>query len=230
MTRVPNRFALHATLAVSLPLLSLAGCQAPSAAPALGDAPPAALAPSEPMRYVAAPTALKLDSVTATINPTSANRAIDGNTDTHWNSGQAVKPVFRLTLAARAELTSRKIKLNPNVGSYTVETSDDAQSWKVALTGQKNTTWQVEEKKLPANTTGKHVRLTFDNGGKAIMVFEASVMGGAIAPVVGSGRWAACTARVSMCNVMVSLSGLRQPMIRNACRKPNVRDRRPLCQ
>ena len=186
MTR-HTQFAVRAGLAVSLPLLTLAGCQSPSQPAALGaDAQQAAAYPGTTghvytdsdagmNRYVASPVELKVDSVLASVNDTSAGRAIDGNTNTHWSSGTATKPTFRLVLSARAELTSLRIKLNPNVGTYTVEVSDDAQAWKGVLWNQKNTTWNVEEKKLPANTWGKHVRLTFNNGGKAIMLFEADV-------------------------------------------------------
>ena len=61
------------------------------------------------------------------------------------------------------------------MGTYTVEVSDDAKSWKGVLWNQKNTSWNVEEKKLPANTFGQYVRLTFNNSGKQIMLFEADV-------------------------------------------------------
>jgi hypothetical protein len=189
MTRY-TRIALHTGLAVSLPLLTLAGCQSPSQPSALGaDAQQAAAYPGTTghvytesdagmNRYVASPAELKVASVSASVNATSAGRAIDNNTNTHWTSGNTAKPTFSLTLSDRAELTSLRIKLNPNVGTYAVEVSEDAKSWKAALSNQKNTTWNVEEKAFPANTWGKHVRLTFDNGGKAIMLFEADVKGG----------------------------------------------------
>ena len=115
----------------------------------------------------------------ATASHTSGNfvaaRSVDGNQATEWQSGAVTKPVLRLTLPASSKLVSLAIKTNPNVGTYTVETSADGKTWKVALTNQKNTTWTVETKTLPAGHVGNRVRLTFANGGKNVMVFEAKM-------------------------------------------------------
>lgn len=165
---------------------ALAGCSAgtatqPDVPTALdGDAgPTAALAEEGPSRYVASPTNLAVSYMTASVNATTANRANDNSLTTYWESGAVTKPTFRVILKARAELTDLRIKLTPYVGTYTIETSDDAKTWKVALTGQRNTTNYQETKRFPAGTMGMYLRLTFDNAGRNVRAYEIDVRGGA---------------------------------------------------
>ncbi|MFN3431454.1 MAG: CAP domain-containing protein [Candidatus Sericytochromatia bacterium] len=165
---------------------ALAGCSAGTAnqpaVPTALDAqaePAAALAQEGPSRYVASPTNLAVSYMTASVNATTAARANDNSLTSYWESGAVTKPTFRVILKARAELTDLRIKLTPYVGTYTIETSDDARTWKVALTGQRNTTNYQETKRLPAGTMGMYLRLTFDNAGRNVRVHEIDVRGGA---------------------------------------------------
>jgi hypothetical protein len=195
-----KRTALHAGLAISLSVLAVAGCKSPTAVPGLGGgeqqaesypgttgnvsagsemmADGAEIGTEGPNQYVASPVDLKVASVSATVNGANAKNAIDNNVATTWDSQTATKPIFRVSMSARAELTSLKLKLNSNVGTYTVEVSDNGTTWKGVLWNQTNTTWNIEEKKFPANTMGQYVRLTFNNSGKKVMLFEVDVRGG----------------------------------------------------
>jgi len=188
-----KRTVLHAGMALSLSVLAVAGCKSPTAVPGLGGAQQqdesfpgttgnvsagTEMGAEGPTQYVASPVDLTVSSVTASINAANARLATDNNASTTWDSQTATKPTFTITMSARAELTSLKMKLNPNVAAYDVQVSDDGATWKTVLWAQKNTTWNVEEKKFPTNTWGKFVRLTFNNYGKKVMVFEVDVRGG----------------------------------------------------
>lgn len=139
----------------------------------------------DPDVMTAASTGKTIATASHTSGTYAAARAVDGNLDTEWQSGAVTKPTLRLTLPASATMASLAIKAKPNVGTYTVETSADGKTWKVALSGQKNTTWNSETKTLPAGHAGNRVRLTFDNAAQNVLVFEAKVntSGAAPAPV-----------------------------------------------
>jgi alpha-L-arabinofuranosidase len=163
-------------------LLALAGCQTPSAVPGVGSVPQEAapVLDEQPRAYVAAPIALTAASVTASVNAANAPRVIDGSLSSAWDSGTtAQNPTFTFVMAAVNELTELAIKVSPGVGTYDIETSTDGTTWKVALAGQSNTTWNAEVKKLPAGTLAKRLRLTFKNNGAKVMLFELKVKGGA---------------------------------------------------
>lgn len=127
--------------------------------------------------YVANPAVLSLQQATASVNAASAGRAIDQNTDTHWNSGQVSNPFWRAGLAEQLELTELRIKVNP-AGSYAVDVSLDGSSWRTVSTGVKNTTWNLETKRMPANTLARMIRLRFANSGRSVMLFEVVAVGG----------------------------------------------------
>ncbi|MFP5501066.1 MAG: discoidin domain-containing protein, partial [Candidatus Sericytochromatia bacterium] len=123
-------------------------------------------------------------TLTATASHTNgsytAARAIDGNTDTEWQSGAVSNPSLTIALPAAGELLDLTIKTNPGASTYDVEVSEDGANYKAVLTGQSNNGWNVETKKLPAGTKGAFVRLKFNNSGKNVMVFESTVKMGAI--------------------------------------------------
>ena len=133
----------------------------------------------DPSRQLVALADLKVAYATAshTGGSFAAARAIDGKPETEWQSGAVTKPTLRLTLSAIASLNGLAVKMNPNAGTYTVEVSSDGKSWKVALANQKNASWNVETKTLPAGTKGDRIRLTFANGGQNVMVFQAQPQG-----------------------------------------------------
>jgi alpha-L-arabinofuranosidase len=187
---IQQRAVFHTGLALGLSLLTLAGCQTqtPGMAPGLGSVPEnnTLAADSAPRAFVAAPLPLKAASVSASVNPAAASRVIDGSLTSAWDSGTAQNPSITIQLPAVSELTDLSIKVSPGVGTYTVETSADGATWKVALANQANTTWNNEIKKLPTETVGKSVRLTFNNAGKKVMLFEASLRGAAVAVSTGN--------------------------------------------
>lgn len=194
-----TRIALTASLALTTPLVAIAGCQTPGSAPtapSLGaGAAQAEAYPGTaghvypeaggadpvfggPARYVAAPAELKIASVTASSSWSSTPQAaIDNNTNTAWASGNVNGPTFTLTLSDEAEVTSILLKTN-KIGSYNVEASTDGSTWKTVATGLKNSSWNVETKNLPAETRARYLRLRFVNGGKQVQLFEIDVKGG----------------------------------------------------
>jgi alpha-L-arabinofuranosidase len=180
---IQQRAALHTGLALGLSLLTLAGCQAqtPGMAPGLGSAPQDVTPAAEtaPRGFVAAPLPLKVASVTASVNAATATRVIDGNLTSAWDSGTAQNPTVTVQLPGSSEVTDLSIKVSPGVGTYNIETSTDGATWRTALANQANTTWNNEIKKLPNETVGKSIRLTFNNAGKKVMLFELSVRGAA---------------------------------------------------
>jgi uncharacterized protein YkwD len=181
MTMNRRYLALGTMLSAAL----VAGCTAAPVATApepsaLGtETQAAALDGSEgPAHYRMMASIVPVAYTTATVNNHIAARANDNSFSTYWQSGAFNKPVYRAVLGARAQIAALRLKLNPNVGTYTIETSEDARTWKVALTGQKNTTWYPETKTLPANTWGKYVRLTFANNGWNVNMYELDVYSG----------------------------------------------------
>lgn len=204
-----TRIALTASLALTTPLVAIVGCQTPGSAPtapSLGaGAAQAEAYPGTaghvypdtgtpigsgadpvfggPARYVAAPTELRIAGVAASSSyKSTAQAAIDGNTNSAWASGNVNGPTFTLTLADEAELTSILLKTN-RVGSYDVEVSTDGSTWKTVASGLKNTSWQVETKNLPAETRARLLRLRFVNAGKQVQLFEIDVKGGNVGAV-----------------------------------------------
>ncbi|MEB3285424.1 MAG: discoidin domain-containing protein [Candidatus Sericytochromatia bacterium] len=127
-------------------------------------------------RYSALNVNLPVTSITASSNPSAAPLAIDNSLSTCWSSGPAYNPSITAKLAATSQLNQLAIKANP-VGSYRVQVSNDGRYWKTVLWNQKNTTWNVETKRLPSRTNGQYVRLLFSNNRQHILVFDLQVMG-----------------------------------------------------
>ncbi len=197
-----TRLALTAGMAVTMPLVAVVGCQTPGTSPTAPDLgagaaqaeaypgttghvyPDAGIAmTSGPLRYVAAPTELKIAGVAASSSYLSQpTAAIDNNLNSAWASGNVNGPTFTITLAAEAELTDLLLKTN-RVGTYDVEVSTDGTTWRTALAGMKNQSWKVETKKFPAETRARYLRLKFVNGGKQVQLFEVDVKGGEAAVV-----------------------------------------------
>lgn len=176
----PAAGALTSDAAMTVDTAAAAGGDSPVSTAAV-DASPAShlsVTDEDPDVQMAIAAATTVATASATSGSYTAARAVDGNLATEWQSGAVTKPTLRLTLPASATLKSLAIKAAPNVGTYTIETSADGTTWKVALSGQKNTTWNAETKTFPAGHTGNRVRLTFDNAGKNVLVFEAKVATG----------------------------------------------------
>lgn len=172
----------HTTFGL-LTAAALAGCSAPQVASAPApaatgqDGQSAAVSDQQGADHYAimGATNTPVAYMTATVNNAYAYRAHDNIYSTYWQSGTYNKPVFRATMASPMNLFSLKVMMTPNVGSYTIETSTDAKTWKVALSGVKNTTYYPEFKTLPAGTVGKYVRVTFANNGQNIRLNELDV-------------------------------------------------------
>ncbi|MEB3330028.1 MAG: discoidin domain-containing protein [Candidatus Sericytochromatia bacterium] len=135
----------------------------------------APVAPPLETTYTLQAVRLAIRSVTASVNATNAGWAIDGNLASCWSSGPVRNPSFTAQLAGAAEISSLAIKANP-VGSYAIQISSDGRSWRTVST-TRNTSWNLETKRLPAGTRGAHVRLQFSNGGRTVMVFELQPSG-----------------------------------------------------
>lgn len=112
-------------------------------------------------------------------------RAVDGDLSTQWSNGgyRNATAWVAVQLAASAAIASVAVKTGPMPAgtSYDVQVSADGASWTNALTGLKNTTWNLETKALPAGTTGRHVRLFWHNSASApqahVAVYELAVNG-----------------------------------------------------
>ena len=194
MRRFPRSGALPALLAAC----ALASCVAPATAPpgpathgATGGAPEGATAPTYRLLGVVAPVV----GATASVNPLTAPRVIDGNVASAWDSGTAIAPTLTLTLDGRYEVASWAVQLAPNIGTYDVLVSDDGAAWTPALEAQANTTWNLENKAFDDAVVGRYVRLRFANGGKKVMAFEAKVS--ALQPAPDPGASSAPTPTAS---------------------------------
>lgn len=149
--------------------------EAPVGAPseAIAGASPADLSPTKLELAAATPTLVA--SASSEITGYGAARAVDGNTNLEWKSGPGSNPTLILDRGASGLLTALPLKTNPNQ-VFAVAVSDDRVTWKTVLSNQKNTTWSVVRKALPAGTTGRYVRLAFTSS-TTVMVFEATPEG-----------------------------------------------------
>ncbi|HEY9723938.1 MAG TPA: discoidin domain-containing protein [Oscillatoriaceae cyanobacterium] len=196
------RYALSAGVALSVSLATLVGCgSSPTSVPTStgGDAASAGanggaanLGPDTMQgdsQYTVKSVALKFTNASASVNAGSAHQAYDGNVASCWGSGSASNPWISFDLGSSATISTLGVKVNPNVGTYNIQVSNDGSSWSTAVSGAKNTSWNVESKSLPSGTTGRYVRLQFvNNYGKQIMVFEVQPQGttGGTAPAPSS--------------------------------------------
>ncbi len=162
------RYATPGTASVMVFEVKLTGsleATVPSPAPTAEPTAPASTAPA---------------GLSATGVPTAglfpASRAVDGSLSTEWQSGAVATSSLTLDRGATGPLTALDIKLNPGP-TFDVAVSDDGTTWTTVATGQKTTTWNVERKALPADTSGRYVRLAITNNGKSAMVFEARPQG-----------------------------------------------------
>lgn len=127
-------------------------------------------------------TAITVDSEASGF---TKDRLADGDLSSQWASGhyQAATAWAAVQLAASAALGSIEVKMPPSKAgtSYDVQVSSDGVNWTTALSGQTNTSWNLEKKLLPAGTTGKFVRLFWHNAAtnpdSRFTVFELVVNG-----------------------------------------------------
>ncbi len=126
--------------------------------------------------------AVNTDSATAGYPPA---RLADGNQATEWINGP-YKPATSwaavdLGLAATLAGVALKTGPTPAGASYDVQVSSTGASWTTALANQRNTTWGMETKTLPAGTTGRLVRVFWRNSPTTpaahFAVFELTVTG-----------------------------------------------------
>ena len=178
-----NGFLIPLSLAAAI----AAGCQSPTTAPDLGapaasqpqaqaDPAPGAVEASRHLALTeAAPVAVATAS--ATNGTYVAARAIDGNPDTEWQSGLVANPTLTIDRGATGPMTAIAIKAKPGQ-LFSVDVSSTPGIWKTVLVNQQTTTWGVETKALPANTSGRELRLRYATPGTAtVMVFVLDVTG-----------------------------------------------------
>lgn len=143
---------------IGLLALSALGCTAVAGPPL----------PSEGPRYrllaVAPAVAVDADSQLST-NP--AAYGADGQSSTAWTNGgyRNATAWLRLRFGADEAIASIAIKMPPAATgtSYDVQVSTDGSTWTTALANQKNTTWNLETKVLPAGTHGRYLRVFWRN-------------------------------------------------------------------
>jgi hypothetical protein len=112
-------------------------------------------------------------------------RLIDGDLSTQWVNGgyRHATSWAAVQLAAPAALASVGIKTGPSaIGTrYDVQVSSDGTTWKTMLANQTNTTWGLELKALPANTSGQYVRIYWHNSAGQpqahVAIYELQVNG-----------------------------------------------------
>lgn len=172
---------------------ALAACGAPVPVPA----PTAAIAPDLPADGQAYPdghrfrvlAAEELPVVGVTADSAASGfapaRAIDGDLGTQWASGvyRAPSAWLRAELAAPAGLAAVALKTGPMPAdtAFDVQVSADGAAWTTALANQRNTTWGLETKALPAGTGGRFVRLLWRNSAASpqarFAIYELEVHG-----------------------------------------------------
>lgn len=165
-------------------LVAVVGCQYdqnPAASGGLQWLPDAQAQPpqagqSHARRFSAFNTVLPVQRISASTNSNSAGLAIDGNLSSCWSSGLTSNPSLTASLGQAADLLQLGIKVNP-VGTYAVDVSSDGRNWRTVLSNQRNTSWNVENKRFPSGTRGQHLRLRFSNNRQNVMVFELRITG-----------------------------------------------------
>lgn len=94
-------------------------------------------------------------------------RMIDRDLATAWGNGGYQNPTSWASaqLAARSSLASVGLKTGPTPAgaSFDIEVSSDGKAWVTVLRDQRNTTWTVEYKALPAGTAAQYVRVFWRN-------------------------------------------------------------------
>lgn len=109
-----------------------------------------------------------------------AARLFDGDAATAWSSA-GYKPStawVAMRLASSVPIGAVRVKTGPLAEgtTYDVQVSIDGRTWKTVLTDQRNTTWGLEAKAMPAGTVGRHVRLFFRNTRMArLSVYEVTL-------------------------------------------------------
>lgn len=161
--------------------LNLAGSD--SAMPPVADLEPPASGerPGTEASYATASLPLAIVSVSASTQQDTAYRTIDGNLASDWVARNTWNPTLTFKLGDLYEIAELRIKLDPGFGTYTIQVSSDGSTFRTVISGVRNTTWNLEAKALPAATTGRFVRLIFNNSSRRVRVFEVQARGGAVA-------------------------------------------------
>ncbi|HEY9720577.1 MAG TPA: discoidin domain-containing protein [Oscillatoriaceae cyanobacterium] len=164
-------------------MLVLAACSTPQ--PFTADL---RLAPTSPHYHTLStdPVAIAGVSADSQLANNPATALADGNLASAWSNGgyRNATAWALLTLSTRASLASLSIKMPPAAGgtSYDVQTSDDGANFTTVLSGQTNTSWTLETKPLPANTSGRYVRIFWHNSTSApqphVAIYEVQINGG----------------------------------------------------
>lgn len=111
----------------------------------------------------------------------------DGNLATSWINGGFKNPTAFavVNLGTQAALGSIAIKTGPSPAgtNYDVQVSNNGTTWTTVAAHLTNTTWNLETKPLPANTSGQFVRILWHNSATApqphFAIFELVVNGAA---------------------------------------------------
>ncbi len=162
------------------PLLILLSCGPvpPATSPGASEARRFQLQAVAPLAIVA----VSADSAVAGLPPA---RLADGNQATEWTNGpyKAATSWAAVDLGRAATLASVAIKTGPTAAgaAYDLQASNDGSAWTTVLAGQRNTTWGMETKTLPAGTAGRRLRVFWRNNPAApaahFSIFELVVNG-----------------------------------------------------
>lgn len=180
-------------LPLSLAAAIATGCQTPTGAPSLGSPDASQALPAlpavpsgdvAPVRIEASRHLTVTETAPVTTATASASygasvpaRVLDGDLTTEWQSGLVANPILTLDRGAAGPLAAIDLKAKPGQ-VYAVEVSTDGSTWKTVLVNQQNATWNLEHKVLPADTTGRWLRLRYATTGAAsVMVFEVKLTG-----------------------------------------------------
>jgi hypothetical protein len=168
-----------------LPLLVLAATTLACVAMPLG-----APAPPRYRLQAVGPLPIVATSSTGAAAGFPVSRMADGNVNTEWLSAgfRPASVAATADLGTTASLASIAIKTGPmpTGTSFDVQASATGAAFATVLAGQRNTTWNLEPKALPAGATGRFVRILWHNRAASpvnnFSIFELVVNGQAAGP------------------------------------------------
>ncbi|MFP5501128.1 MAG: discoidin domain-containing protein, partial [Candidatus Sericytochromatia bacterium] len=108
-----------------------------------------------------------------------AERALDGNRNTEWATGQTAGGILTLSFNQEAAIAGVGLKTGPTPAGAQIhiETSVDGTNWQLARSVA-NATWDVETHPISGGPVARYVRLRYDEGSSGkpgFAVFELNV-------------------------------------------------------
>jgi hypothetical protein len=168
-TNKQPRFSIYELQVTGQPAAtpSPAPSTAPSTQPSTVPSPQPSTAPSPGPVVRLMPTGATASSSYVTeYAAMTPERAIDGNQQTQWASGeyQGQEATYTLSFDRAYAFDEVRIKTGylPDGVAYWIETSDDNQTWRTASNRLTSTSWRLESN--PLQGSGRYVRVRFTNG------------------------------------------------------------------